>query len=236
MTVRRPRCPRCLRPQSAQNDACICRWARPVDVQTRVLMLQHPLEANNPKGSARLLHLSLPGSQLVVGEVFEEALLVAAMAGGADAHGNACWQPVLLYPADPADLSDLADSSAAVQPAEARSSASFVASDGRCICLVVLDGTWRKSRTMLQCNPVLQRLPRLSLQPSAPSRYTVRKAHTPDQRSTLEAACEALAQIEGAPDDKFDALLSAFDGFVAQQMGYRASPPPSVLTAQVNHP
>ena len=88
---------------------------------------------------------------------------------------------------------------------------------------------------MLQRNPALQRLPLLSLQPSAPSRYIVRKAHRPEQRSTLEAVCAALAQLEGAPE-KFDALLSAFDGFVAHQLRYRSNPPSSPLVTQVNHP
>jgi DTW domain-containing protein len=200
-------------------------------------MLQHPLEVNNPKGSARLLHLSLPSSRLITGEVFDEAVLGGAMSGGSDAHGHTVCKPVLLYPAE------AAGSSYAVTPvtqlAEVGPPASPGASDGQRICLVVLDGTWRQSRTMLQRNPALQRLPRLSLQPSAPSRYTVRKAHRPEQRSTLEAVCAALAQLEGTPE-KFDALLSAFDGFVAQQLAYRPalgrSTRSAPLVTQVNHP
>lgn len=192
-------------------------------------MLQHPMEVNNPKGSARLLHLSLPGSRLIAGEVFDEAVLGHAMSSASDEHGNACWQPVLLYPADPSDAAT------AAQPGEPRQAALLDASSGRRICLAVLDGTWRQSRTMLQRNPALQRFPRLSLQPSAPSRYIVRKAHRPDQRSTLEAVCAALVQLEGAPE-KFDALLSAFDGFVAHQLRYRSNPPSSPLVTQVNHP
>ncbi len=195
----------------------------------RVLMLQHPMELNNPKGSARLLHLSLPGSRLITGEVFDEAVLGRAMSGASDEHGNACWQPVLLYPADPSDAA------ATAQPGEPRQAALLDASSGQRICLVVLDGTWRQSRTMLKCNTALQHLPRLSLQPSAPSRYIVRKAHRPEQRSTLEAVCAALAQLEGAPE-KFDALMSAFDGFVAHQLRYRSNPPSSLLVTQVNHP
>jgi DTW domain-containing protein YfiP len=90
--------------------------------------------------------------------------------------------------------------------------------------LVVLDGTWRKSRKMLHLNPVLQSLPRLSLQGLPPSSYRIRKAHRPSQLSTLEATCLALMQLEGDAE-KFQALLTAFDGFVAQQMSYRPSRP-----------
>jgi DTW domain-containing protein YfiP len=56
----RPACSTCLRPQST----CICRWIAPTVANVEVLILQHPLEVGNAKGSARLLHLSLPGSVL----------------------------------------------------------------------------------------------------------------------------------------------------------------------------
>ena len=53
------------------------------------------------------------------------------------------------------------------------------------------------------------------------SHYLIRKAHRPDQLSTLEATCAALAQLEGSAE-QFQPLLTAFDGFVAQQLGYLA--------------
>jgi DTW domain-containing protein YfiP len=86
--------------------------------------------------------------------------------------------------------------------------------------LIVLDGTWRKSRKILYLNPLLQQLPRLSLRDTPPSHYLIRKAHRPDQLSTLEATCAALIKLEGNAE-RFQPLLTAFDGFVAQQLGYR---------------
>ena len=80
----------------------------------------------------------------------------------------------------------------------------------------MLDGTWRKSLKMLHLNPALQALPRLALQAQAPSRYLIRKAHHPDQLSTLEASCLALAQLEQAPD-RYAPLLTAFSAFVGEQ-------------------
>ena len=50
------------------------------------------------------------------------------------------------------------------------------------------------------------------------------KAHRPDQLSTLEATCAALAQLEGR-GEPFLPLLKAFDGFVAQQMAYQFDAP-----------
>ena len=208
---RRQRCSTCLRPTSA----CICAWVTPVAHQVEVLILQHPLEANHPKGSARLLHLCLPHSRLLTGEVFTDQDLSVAPAASAQAAGKP-RRSLLLYPDMPQDRA-LGIAAPPASPPEA-----LLAPAG--LRLVVLDGTWRKSRKMLHLNPVLQSLPRLSLQGLPPSSYRIRKAHRPSQLSTLEATCLALMQLEGDAE-KFQALLTAFDGFVTQQMSYRPSRP-----------
>lgn len=191
----RAACGICLRPQSA----CICQWVTPVAHEAEVLILQHPLEAGHAKNTGRLLQLSLPRSRMLTGEVFEEAELRAAMA-------ETPAYAVLLYPPTPQDdevpalgLERLKD------PSRVR--------------LVVLDATWRKSRKMLHLNPLLRRLPRLSLEDVPASAYLIRKAHKPGQLSTLEAACAALAQLEGDAG-RYQPLLEAFDGFVTQQQAF----------------
>jgi DTW domain-containing protein YfiP len=88
----------------------------------------------------------------------------------------------------------------------------------------VLDGTWRKSRKILHLNAWLRRLPRLSLQGLPASNYRIRKAHGPDQLSTLEASCAALMRLEPSPE-KFLPLLAGFDGFVTKQLGYLKKKP-----------
>ncbi len=67
--AKRAHCAICLRPKSS----CICRWITPVAHQVEVVILQHPREVDRAKGTARLLHLSLAHSRLIVGEQFEEA-------------------------------------------------------------------------------------------------------------------------------------------------------------------
>ena len=193
MPAPRQRCPTCLRPHSA----CICAWVTPLAHQAEVLILQHPLEVDHAKGSARLLHLSLPHSQLVVGEVFDEAALHELLTSPWQ-DGPAQRQAVLLYPA----TSDNMPSARKLEPLLPTQ-----------IRLVVLDGTWRKSRKMLHQNPLLQQLPRLALHDLPASHYHVRQAHRPNQRSTLEATCAALAQLEGDAQ-RFAPLLAAFDRFV----------------------
>ncbi len=210
---RRTLCALCLRPQST----CICRWITPVAHTVEVLVLQHPLEVHQAKGSARLLHLSLPNSRMVTGEVFDPQALQALLTGPLHA-GAAPGHPrhaVLLYPQAPQDRALGLPAPPALAPALLCDPA-----PARPLRLVVLDGTWRKSRKMLHLNPLLQHLPRLSLHDLPASHYLIRKAHRPDQLSTLEATCAALEQLDGYAG-RTAALLAAFDGFVAQQQGYR---------------
>jgi DTW domain-containing protein YfiP len=200
-------CTICLRPQSA----CICRWVTPVEHPVEVLILQHPLEVDNPKGTARLLHLSLPGSRLVTGEVFDDLpALLADPPGTGSAPGSAKLN-VLLYPETPQNQMP------GITP---RQLAPGDLDNPARLRLVVLDGTWRKSLKMLYANPLLQQLPRLALQDVGASHYLIRKAHRPEQLSTLEATCAALAQLH-ADAGRLQPLLAAFDGFVAQQMDLR---------------
>lgn len=174
--------------------------------------MQHPLEVAQAKGTARLLHMSLAHSRLVTGEVFTEAALAALLWSpfGEPVATDLPRRALLLYPDTPQAAQGLSPPGLAPEllhdPAQLR--------------LVVLDGTWRKSRKMLALNPLLQGLPRLALQDTSSSRYLIRKAHRPEQLSTLEATCHALAQLEGqaAP---YLPLLDALDGFVAEQLRYR---------------
>ncbi len=194
--VRRPVCALCLRPQAT----CLCHLVVPTASACELLILQHPLEVHHAKNSARLLHLSVPGSRIVVGEAFNEAALQALLPGPRTT--------VLLYPPTAYEghaVPALLEPAQLVHPGTLR--------------LVVLDATWRKSRKVLHLSPGLQRLPRLALDEVPTGRYAIRKAHAPGQLSTLEATCAALAQLE-RNTERWQPLLAAFDAFVTGQMNY----------------
>ena len=171
----RERCIRCQQPV----PTCLCRWITPTVNRVPLLLLQHPLELRQAKGSARLLRLSLADCRCEIGEQFDVTALATWLGSGA----------ALLYPGG-----------TAMPPIPPQR-------------LVLLDGTWRKTRKLLHLNPLLQALPRVALQEPPPSRYSIRKAQAPQQRSTLEAACLALGQIE-ARTTHYAPLLQAFDGWV----------------------
>ena len=184
-TIRRPCCSRCLRPIST----CLCRWIRPTANQLSVLLLQHPAEVHHAKGSARLLQLSLSDCVCRVGERFDPDELL----------GDAAGRTALLYPA-------AAPTADPAPPALGKTALRR---------LVVLDGTWRQSRSLLRLNPWLQLLPRFALAQPPPSRYLIRKPQAPEQRSTLEATCMALGELELRPE-RYAPLLQAFEAWIGE--------------------
>ena len=192
----RPNCAICLRPKIT----CICHLITKVDTGIEVLILQHSLEVTETKGTARLLHLCLPNSQLLMGEVFDEAQLVSSK------------QSILLYPVTPEDYS----LGIARPPVLDFNSIKDLGN----IRLIIIDGTWRKSRKILCKNPYFQSLPRLVLNDLPAGKYTIRKARKPHQLSTMEATCTALSQIE-LNTQKFDPMMQAFNefnAFISQQI------------------
>ena len=152
------------------------------------------MEVANAKGSARLLHLSTANSVLLPGERFDPVTLGTALYAGGRS-------PLLLYPETDDMAADMPGPALLAEPAALR--------------LVVLDGTWRKSRKMLYQNPLLQALPRLPLTQMPASHYLIRKAHAPDQLSTLEASCHALVRLDAGAGPGVQALLASFDAFIA---------------------
>lgn len=189
----RPLCARCGNPLAR----CLCTLiSDKVDNLVDVLLLQHPLEQAQAKGTAKLLSMSLRHCRLLVGERFDEQLLLAALY--APVVDGSPVQPVLLYPED------------------ARAP-HFVpgAWPAQRLRLVVVDGTWRKSRKMLMLNPALQTLPRLALSDAPPSRYVLRRAEGPEQRSSLEATLLALEQLEGT-GARYATVWAAMDRLMEQ--------------------
>lgn len=188
----RVECARCQRPQSV----CYCAHLVSLPTRTRVLVLQHPREADKAIGTARIAQLCLPSAQIVVGvELANHALVRAALS-------DATRAPVVLYPAD--DARDLAR-----EPPHGE------------VTLIVLDGTWAHARALVRKNPWLAALPRYAFAPARASEYRIRREPRPHYVSTLEALAEALALLERDGRD-FAELRTPFRAMVDMQLSYAA--------------
>lgn len=198
--TKRPICSNCKRP--VRN--CICALIIPIVNQVEILILQHSDEAPNAKNTAGLLHLSLKNSQLKIGEQFVAEDLDNWLFADQK-------QPVLLYPEIPEYK---ALGLAAPQPFCPQN---LITQNQ--LRLVIIDATWRKSRKMIYLNRALQSLPRVMLTETPTSIYKIRKAHSENQLSTLEASCYALGQLEQQQVD-YAPLLTSMSLFVAQQSAF----------------
>lgn len=188
----RPFCYECFRPRSM----CLCDRVGWVKNRTGIVILQHVRERFHPFGSARLLAQGLARCQLHV----------AYRAGGKevphDLHVPA--GTALLYPRPGASL------------------LSSIPTDEQPRNLLLLDGTWSQAHRLYRDNGWLRALPHVTLAPSAPSLYRVRREPKPHCLSTLEAAVAALRTIE--PDTPgLDGLLSVFAYMNEQQIKRRRS-------------
>ena len=179
-------CERCRRPTSH----CLCASVAQVSNRTRVLILRHPDEAKHPLNTARLAVLGLRCAELLVGEYFPQLDRVLASVKSA----------FLLFPAKNEYVSQLPATPRLEEPS----------------LLIVPDGTWRKARKIIQANPVLDTLPRMSLPPGEPSEYRIRKAREPAAVSTIEAIVRSLSLLE--PERDFQPLLNPFRVLVEQQV------------------
>jgi len=170
----REKCPDCLRLKSL----CLCHAITSFEPSVEVVFLQHPLEQNQVKGTAFLTHRCLKGSQFLVGEQFSDEQLSPYLKQNK--------QTFLLYP--PEDGADLPEGVNAADIAATECLDS--------IRILVLDGTWRKTRKMLFLNPALATLPRVQIHPNAPSVYSIRKQKNVMSFSTLEAVKQLLIELD----------------------------------------
>lgn len=191
-------CLQCRRVRSA----CWCHALRPVDPGVRVVVLQHPGEARNPIGTARMAHLSLRGSQLLQGVRFEED------------------------PAFRALVSEPAHQLAVLYPAAHAVDAAQLARDGRPLTVIAIDGTWSEARSVWNKNPTLRTLPAVRLSPTAPSRYRIRREPEAHCLSTIEALTALLRELCGPGFDE-RALLRPFDAMVEHQLTFIESSHPA---------
>ena len=164
---------------------------------TRIVLLMHTKEFRYQKcTTGRLTVLNLANSEIIPGVDFEEHPRFRALADDPQNY------PVLLYPGQGAMDVGRGELTAAL-PAHRR------------LVVFIVDATWHCSRKVVRLSPTLQRLPRISLTPQTPSRYTIKRQPSPWCLSTLEATHELLLALELCGLDAYpdkERLIAAFHG------------------------
>ena len=199
-SMSRALCLQCQRPEKA----CICAFAVNVANHIDVLVLQHPSEVKQSKGTVTLLQQSLSSCEVIVGEDFSQCqLLTERLAYYGD-------KIALLYPSEQAlELS--------TQSAElVKNKLSDIK------CLIILDGTWKKAYRIFMLNPCLHKIKHIILPQGIASLYQIRKTKKNNALSSLEACCHALIYLENKAEN-YQALLDSFVKFNQFQQSFSKS-------------
>lgn len=196
-SMSRALCLQCQRPEKA----CICAFAVNIANHIDVLVLQHPSEVKQSKGTVTLLQQSLSRCEIIIGEDFEQNLILKKRLAY---YGD---KVALLYPSEQAlvlshDIAPYTDKKF---------------SDIKCI--ILLDGTWKKAYRMFMLNPCLHQIQHIVLPEGIASLYQIRSTTKDNALSSLEACCHALAFLEDE-GVKYQALLNSFIGFNQFQQSF----------------
>ncbi len=177
-------CLKCQRP----TKACICAFICKVDNKMPVLVLQHPSEVKQAKGTVALLQRSLNTCQVIVGENFSNHSELNKIL--------AKHQTLLLYPSEQAQ--DITLLPSYLQQGNLQEY------QNKPPLLVILDGTWKKAYRMFMLSKNLHSLIHVCLPDylAQNGQYLIRKVAKKNALSSLEATCYALALFEGELNSK----------------------------------
>jgi len=215
--TQRALCQHCQRPEKT----CICAFVTPVNNDIHVVVLQHPSECSQTKGTIALLAKSLCSCQVIVGEDFSDNEQLRQV--------FVKYQALLLYPSENAqELSGELNNLPQYHALENQNPNNII----KPYCLIILDGTWKKAYKMFMLSKALKQLPQVCL-PAAQAnagQYHIRKVDKKNALSSLEACCYALALLEDT--EKYQKLIKKFVKFNQFQLSFR--PKHHLSTKQAN--
>lgn len=193
-------CAICLRAKLA----CVCHLFTKVENTIHVIVLQHQSEVKQSKGTVTLLANSLVNCTVIVGEDFNHneelhKLLVKFK-------GNTS----LLYPNEGAIVlsnDHIEESTELTLPK----------------CIILIDGTWKKSYKMYMINTFLHGIEHLTLPEDIECDYRIRKTQKVQALSSLEACTHALMLLETDINEtnQYQQLLTNFSLFNDFQLSFR---------------
>ncbi|OBT16031.1 DTW domain-containing protein [Vibrio sp. UCD-FRSSP16_10] len=176
------------------KKACLCQWIQTIESSTEVVILQHPSEVNQAKGTAKIIELSVSPCHLFVGEDFSAHSQVNQWLAETDVIN------ILMFPS---------------QESLELTANTFKAKPNCKTRLFLIDGTWKKAFKMYQLSHNLHSLVQVHLPTDIQGRYTIRKAPNDAALSTVEAAYHALTLLNACDASP---LITAFDKMIEFQI------------------
>lgn len=171
LTSKRAKCINCGYPQLT----CLCAWIKVINSPVKIVILQHPKEANHAKNTVKLLQLGLTNLEIIQGENASDFKVFANTV-------SACPEKyVLCYPHS---------ESKAIETLKLE--AEFAPTLVELETLILIDASWRKALKMWHLNPWLQKLNSWHFAAPPQNKYTIRHTKQRNSLSTLESVAYLL--------------------------------------------
>ena len=173
ITAMSERCTRCFKPLSN----CLCKYTQEIDPGIKFVLLMHPKEAKRQRtGTGNLAHISLKDSEIIVGLDFSKNERLMSLLN------NPEYYAVLMYPGENAWT--------------ARNEKLKETLKGRKLLVIILDATWFCSKKMIEHNPFLLELPRISFYGNYTSIFTFKHEPKPEYISTIECCYYFIKEMQ----------------------------------------
>lgn len=175
----------------------------------KFILLMHPKEAKRQRtGTGRLAHLCLPESEILVGLDFQKEDTADARRLSELLSDKEKYFPLLMYPGPDAwNVSQEGFAGAAA---------------GRTLMPIIIDATWFCSRKIIEHNPFLLELPKLSFSGNYSSIFTFKHEPRPEYISTIESCYYLIKELQAAKmvsaDVNPEPLMNIFKKMIGDQL------------------
>lgn len=183
---------------------CFCAQLKPFTSPIPFVIVQHLDEARNPIATARMAHLSVTNSTLIMDKDFAGNRRVEQLLA------DTTKRNLMLYPsADALPIEQIFEESKE--------------SDAKPPVFWLLDTTWSYVPKMLRTSPPLKSIPMVKFTPQGRSRFQIRKQPHPNCMSTVESmfvVIEKYLHYAHKQMSEHHALIDVFQYMVDQQIRY----------------
>ena len=196
------RCFKCFKPKSV----CLCKYGATLDTGIKFVFLMHPKEFRRQRtGTGYLSHLCLKDSEVIVGLDFSKNARLQQLLNDPQ------YFTALMYPGE-----DAVTASTITQVY------TDMNAPQKKLLLLILDATWFCAKKMIEHNPFLLELPKLSFANSYRSIFTFKREPSPECISTIECCYYIIKEFQdsGIVDKALDPepLMNIFKAMIKLQL------------------
>lgn len=197
----RLKCDRCWKAVAT----CFCAQLRPFESPFPFVIVQHLHEARNPIATARMAHMSITNSRLIIDNEFSNNYAVEQLLAVPNVRN------LVLYPS--ADALPIEEVFAEISANPGAKRPTFW----------VLDTIWSHVPKMLRLSPALRSIPMVKFKPDIASRFQIRQQPNPNCLSTIESmylVIDRFLKHQNIKTTDHHALIDVFQYMVQQQIHY----------------